>query len=108
MQQTKKTFLAKMFAEGTTDTISSKRVTMFLAMLMLMGLAIASAFGYSCDSSYVYIFGGLVTGQSTLSTVEKCAKGVNKAKVAVAQAEYADKNGNGIDDDEEDLDEDEN
>lgn len=97
-----KGFWSKMFAEGTSDTISSKRVTMFLAMLMLIGLSIASALGYNCDSSYIYIFGGLVTGQAGLSTVEKCAKGISKAKIEVARAEYADKNGNGIPDIEED------
>lgn len=87
----KKNFVQKMVADGTTDTVSSKRITMLLAMMMLIGLAIASACGYSCDSSYVYIFGGLVGAQSGLTSIEKCARGINQAKIEVAKAEYAEK-----------------
>lgn len=103
MAKKEKTFWQKMFADGTTDTISSKRVTMFMAMLMLIGLSIASACGYSCAESYVYIFGSLVASQSGLSTIEKVKKSSNGAKVKIAEAGFIDRNNNGINDaDEED------
>lgn len=104
MAKKEKNFWQKMFADGTTDTISSKRVTMFMAMLMLIGLSIASACGYSCAESYVYIFGSLVASQSGLSTIEKVKKNTNSANVEIAEARYNDRNGNGIDDDEEGID----
>lgn len=99
-----KGFFGKMMASGTSDTVSSKRFTMVLAMMMLVGLAIASACGYNCDTTYVIVFASLVGAQSGMSTIEKCARGVNRTKIEVARAEFVDKNHNGIDDREENED----
>lgn len=71
---TKKSWIAKLFADGTTDTVSSKRVMGVLSFIVLVILAFFSAFDLSPTTDVFYIFAGLAGGQSFLTTLEKIAK----------------------------------
>lgn len=74
MDTQKKGFFIKLLAEGTSDTVSSKRLCMLVSMLMFVSLAFLSAFGHSCGTEYIYIIGGLILGESGLTTAEKIKK----------------------------------
>lgn len=67
----KKTFLEKLFADGETDTVSSKRLIAIFSFITLVSLSFLSAFGYSANINFIYIFGALSGGQSILTTIEK-------------------------------------
>lgn len=69
-----KNWVGKLLAEGTSDTVSSKRLCMLLSMFVFIILAFMSAMGYSCSPEFVYIFGGLILGESGLTTTEKIKK----------------------------------
>lgn len=66
--------LFKLFAEGETNTVSSKRVIAVFSFIALIILSFLSAFGNSTDVNFIYIFGVLSGGQSCLTTIEKIMK----------------------------------
>lgn len=74
----RKNFWDKLVADGETDTVSSKRLSMLVCLIMLIVLSILSAFGYNCSESFVYIFGSLIGAQSGLTTIEKCKKSITR------------------------------
>ena len=74
-----KSFFMKLFAEGTTDTISSKRLIAVLSFTFLVILSFLSAFGFSPMPDFVYILGALAGGQSLLTTVERMSKLKNRS-----------------------------
>lgn len=71
-----KSFMMKLLADGETNTISSKRLCMLLCLIMLVVLAILSAFGYNCMEAFVYVFASLAGAQSGFTTIEKCSKSI--------------------------------
>ena len=73
-----KSFLLKLLADGETNTISSKRLCMLLCLIMLVVLAILSAFGYNCMEAFVYVFASLAGAQSGFTTIEKCTKSIKQ------------------------------
>lgn len=73
-----KSFLMKLLADGETNTISSKRLCMLLCLVMLVVLAILSAFGYNCMEAFVYVFASLAGAQSGFTTIEKCTKSIKQ------------------------------
>ena len=73
-----KSFLLKLLADGETNTISSKRLCMLLCLIMLVVLAILSAFGYNCMEAFVYVFASLAGAQSGFTTIEKCTKSIKR------------------------------
>ena len=73
-----KSFLLKLLADGETNTISSKRLCMLLCLIMLVILAILSAFGYNCMEAFVYVFASLAGAQSGFTTIEKCTKSIKQ------------------------------
>ena len=78
MIKKEKSFLMKLLADGETNTISSKRLRMLLCLIMLVVLAILSAFGYNCMEAFVYVFASLAGAQSGFTTIEKCTKSINR------------------------------
>lgn len=73
-----KSFCMKLLADGETNTISSKRLCMLLCLIMLVVLAILSAFGHNCMEAFVYVFASLAGAQSGFTTIEKCAKSIKQ------------------------------
>lgn len=73
-----KNFWMKLLADGETNTISSKRLCMLLCLIMLVALAILSAFGYNCMEAFVYVFASLAGAQSGFTTIEKCTKSMKR------------------------------
>lgn len=69
-----KSVIFKLFADGETNTVSSKRVIAVFSFVALIVLSFLSAFGHSTDTNFIYIFGALSGSQSVLTTVEKIAK----------------------------------
>lgn len=78
MIKKEKSFLMKLLADGETNTISSKRLCMLLCLIMLVVLAILSAFGYNCMEAFVYVFASLAGAQSGFTTIEKCTKSIKR------------------------------
>ena len=75
-----KSFLLKLLADGETNTISSKRLCMLLCRIMLVVLAVLSAFGYNCMEAFVYVFERLAGAQSGFTTIEECTKSIKQIK----------------------------
>lgn len=83
MSKTNKNFWHKLLAEGETDTISHKRLVAIISLSMLIVLSLLSAFGHSAAGDYIYLFGVLTGGESMLTTIEKTAERVKKAKASI-------------------------
>jgi hypothetical protein len=73
----------KLLATGEFDNVSHKRFVSIIALIMLIGLSIMSAFGMSAETDYIYIYGILVGGESLLTTIDKTANAITKTKNAV-------------------------
>lgn len=85
-----KSFWDKLVADGETNTVSSKRLSMLICLIMLIILSLLSAFGYNCSEAFIYIFGSLVGAQSGLTTIEKCKKSVTRLTDSKKHRHYSD------------------
>lgn len=73
----------KLLAEGETNTVSHKRLVSIISLVMLIILAILSAFGHSATIEYIYIFGMLTGGESVLTTIEKTTDRISRTKYRI-------------------------
>ena len=79
MKKSDKGFWRTLLAKGETNTISSKRLTMLVSLIMLVGLAVCSVCGFTCAPEFTYIFGSLVAAESGFTVIEKGKNFISEA-----------------------------
>jgi hypothetical protein len=59
---------------SNSDDVSHKRLIAIISFIVLIVLAVLSAFSHNVDSNFIYLFGSLTGGESLLSVIDKFKK----------------------------------